>query len=72
MTNATINSRFLAATDTKTRSQILGAIAKHYGIDTQAAYAEVIDEDAEHLLDYLTEPVRSAARVVMARHGFSK
>ena len=72
MTNATINSRFLAATDTKTRGQILGAIAKHYGITQDQAFNEVIDEDAEHLLDYLTEPVRSAARVVMARHGFSK
>ena len=72
MTNATINSRFLAATDTKTRIQILGAIAKHYGITADQAFNEVIDEDAEHLLDYLTEPVRSAARVVMARHGLSK
>ena len=72
MTNATINSRFLAATDTKTRGQILGAIAKHYGITADQAFNEVIDEDAEHLLDYLTEPVRSAARVVMARHGLSK
>ena len=72
MTNATINSRFLAPTDTKTRSQILGAIAKHYGITADQAFNEVINEDAEHLLDYLTEPVRSAARVVMARHGLSK
>lgn len=71
MNNATINSRFLAATDTKTRSQILGAIAKHYGITADQAFNEVIDADAEHLLDYLTEPIRSAARIVMKRHGFS-
>lgn len=70
MTNAEINRKFLAATDKRTRFEILKAIANHYGISNQAAYDEVSGEEAEHLLDYLTEPIRSATRIVMARHGF--
>ena len=71
MTNAQINKTFLEVTDGKTRFEILKAIAKHYGITADQAFKEVIDADAEHLLDYLTEPIRSSARIVMKRHGFS-
>lgn len=68
MNNAQINRVFLAAIDAKTKGAILESIAKHYGISQEAAFDEVVDNEAEHLLDYLTEPTRSAASVLMQRH----
>ncbi len=69
MTNAEITKKFFAAVDTKTKTEILGNIAKHYGISQDAALAEVTDDEAEHLLDYVTGPMRGAARVIMQRRG---
>ena len=63
------NEEFLSAVDSKTRDEILASIANHYGITTEEAYAEVADEKAEPLLDYLVEPHRSAASGLMQRHG---
>lgn len=60
---------FLAATDEKCRAAILKNIADHYGITSEAAFAEVTDPDAEHLLDYVTGPMRAAVSVIMERHG---
>ena len=71
MNNAEINRAFLAAIDAKTKSAILESIAKHYGISQQAALDEVVNDEAEHLLDYLTEPTRSGASVLMQRHGLT-
>ena len=68
MNNAQINRAFLAATDTKTTGEILESIAKHYGISTQDAFEEIVSDEAEHLLDYLVEPKRSAVSVLMRRH----
>lgn len=67
MTNR--NAQFLAVIDSKTKAEILGAIATHYGISEQEAFEEVVDDQAEHLLDYMVEPQRSATRVLMQRHG---
>lgn len=69
MTAPQKNVAFLAATDAATRQSILGNIAQHYGITAQEALAEVTDPEAEHLLDYLTGPVRTATSVLMQRHG---
>jgi hypothetical protein len=68
MSNGTINKAFLAATDTKTKTEVLSSIAGHYGITKEAAFAEVTDAEAEHLLDYLTGPTRTALSVLMKRH----
>lgn len=68
MNNANINATFLAATDARTKAAILANIAKHYGITSDEAYAEVTDADAEHLLDYVTGPERAATSVLMQRH----
>lgn len=65
MTNAQTNKKFLSSIDTKTRSIILTNIAKHYGITQAEAYAEVTDNDAEHLVDYVTGPERSAVSLFM-------
>ena len=70
MINAEINKKFLAAVDAKSKDMILSAIAKHYGISPAEMYDELIDEDAENVLDYMVEPARSAAYVLYQRHGF--
>jgi len=68
MTNAQTTARFFAATDAATRAAVLGNIANHYGITQAEALAEVTDDEAEHLLDYVTGPTRAAVSVLMQRH----
>lgn len=64
-----LNQTFLHVIDTAAKRDILASIAAHYGITEHEAYAEVTDEDAEHLLDYLVEPQRGAVSVLMQRYG---
>ena len=71
MTNNVINQQFLAVVDAGTRTVILTAVAQHYGITEAAALEEVTQDEAEHLLDYLTGPVRTAASLSMRMHGFA-
>jgi hypothetical protein len=67
--NAQKNQTFLAATDSKTRESILSAMAAHYGITPAQALAELVNDEAEHLLEYLTGQIRTATNVTMKRHG---
>lgn len=67
--NAATTVRFLALVDSATKTAILGNIAKHYGISSEEAYAEIVDPDAENLLEYITGPERAAASLLMKRHG---
>lgn len=69
MLNHRANTTFLAAIDSATKDSILDSIATHYGISPQQAYDEVTAESAEHLLDYMVEPQRSATSVLMQAHG---
>ncbi len=69
--NAAITKAFFAATDAKTQSEILASIAKHYGISQSEALEEVIDDEAESLLDYLTGSIRTATSLLMKRHGMA-
>lgn len=71
MSNAQINQAFFAATDAKTKADVLANIANHYGITSAEAYEEVTAEEAEHLLDYVTGPTRAAVSVLMQRHRFA-
>ena len=64
-----IASKLFAVIDAKSRAAILGNIAAHYGITAEAALDEVTDDAAEHLLDYVTGPARSATSALMQRHG---
>jgi len=68
MTNR--NAQFLSVVDGDTKAAILESIAGHYGITAEQAFAKIADEQAEHLLDYMVEPMRSATSVVMQRRGF--
>jgi hypothetical protein len=60
---------FLSVIDSKTKAAILESIAVHYGKTPEVIYAEVTDGEAEHLLDYMIEPQRSATSVLMQRYG---
>lgn len=60
---------FLSVIDSKTKAEILESIAVHYGTTPEVIYDEVTDGEAEHLLDYIREPLRSATSVLMQRHG---
>ena len=71
MRNADITKAFFAATTAQARDLILRNIADHYGIDAQAALAEVTDSEAECLLDYVTGPERAATLALMRRHGIN-
>ncbi len=70
-TNHIATIAFFAATDAKTKTEILAAIAKHYGISESEALEEVTDEEAENLLDYLTGSIRTATSLLMKRHGIA-
>jgi hypothetical protein len=56
--NAKFNKAFLNFTDAATRAAILQNIASNYGITKEEVYEELTSDDAEHLLDYLTDPFR--------------
>jgi len=62
------NEQFLSVISSEAKELILGSIATHYGITPEAAYAEVTNVAAEDLLDYMVEPQRSAALVLMQMH----
>jgi hypothetical protein len=69
MTSNQINQAFLNATDSKTKNEIIASIANHYGITEGEAMAEVIEDGAEHLLDYLTGSTRTATSLLMKRYS---
>lgn len=69
MTNAAKTTQFLASVTPETKNDILDNIAQHYGITREQAYAEVTDDEAEHLLDYVTGPTRSGVSLFMSRNG---
>lgn len=62
-------AQFLSSIPAPTRAVILNSIAQHYGITQDVALAEVTDPEAEHLLDYMTEPHRTAALALMISYG---
>jgi hypothetical protein len=62
-------AEFLSVIDSKTKAAILASIAKDYRTTPDVIYAEVTGGEAEHLLDYLLEPTRSATSVLMQQYG---
>ena len=71
LSKADINHRFLSTLDSKTKGVILANIANHYGTTTDAILSEVTGEGAEHLLDYITGPIRSTVHLMMRQKGCS-
>ena len=66
-----ITAIFLSIIDSKTKKAILENVANHYGISESEALAEITDEEAEHLLDYLTGSIRAATSLLMKRHNLN-
>lgn len=71
-TNGDINRLFLDTITPQAKEQILESIAKHYGVSTLDIYDELVDSEAHHLLEYMTEPQRSAAHVLMQKYHLSR
>ena len=71
MSNNNATLAFFAATDSKTKIDILAAIAAHYGISQSEALEEVTHAESESLLDYLTGSIRTATSLLMQRHGIA-
>lgn len=69
ITNCQKNKAFLSVVDARIKAEILANIAAHYEITADEVFAELIDEEAEHLLDYVTGPKRSAYSALMQAHG---
>ena len=70
MTNQEINTQFLAEISESTKQIILKNIADHYGISTEQAYNEVIGEDAESLIDYMTGTDRDYYGLIMIQFKY--
>lgn len=64
------NTKFLNSITPQAKAMIVDSIAAHYGTTADAIVEEVCDPEAESLLDYMVEPARSAASVLMQKHGF--
>lgn len=67
MTNAQKNRAFLDTTSKEIRNIVLDTIADHYRTTADVILDEVIDPEAEHLLDYMVEPTRSVVHIQMRR-----
>lgn len=67
--NANVTKRFFSVTDAAVRADVLKNIAAHYGISTDEALAEVTDDEAESLLDYVTGPMRAGVLALYRRHS---
>lgn len=71
LTNSSITKAFLNQTDSKIKNEILINVANCYGITTAMAYEELISEDAESLMDYITGSIRPAISVIFNRFKVS-
>lgn len=69
MQNNERNKLFLETIDAAAKTEIVESIAGHYGTDAESIIQELTDEEAEHILDYMVEPQRSAASVLMQKHN---
>jgi hypothetical protein len=67
MKNSKFTFVFLNTIDAQTKDLILSNVANHYGITNEQAYNELIDEDAESLLDYVTGDLRAGVSVLVQR-----
>lgn len=59
MKNSELNILFLDSLDGRIVNQIILNIANHYAITYKEALSEVMDDDAESIMDYITGSLRS-------------
>ena len=69
--NGKINELFLSTLDGKTYQEIVGSMANHYGITIDQATDELIDEDAENILEYLQGGVRRGCSALFQKFKLS-
>lgn len=67
MNNGKINEAFLLSLDGKTYQEIVGSMAKHYSITIDQATDELIDDEAENILEYLQGGVRKGASALFQK-----
>jgi hypothetical protein len=65
--NGKINEAFLMTLDGKVYQEIIGSMARHYGISIDEATDELINEDAENILEYLQGAYRTACSVLFQK-----
>jgi hypothetical protein len=65
------NRIFLKTISTTSRNLILDNIANHYNVSREDAYEEVVGDEAEHLLEYITGVERNATLILMKRYGLA-
>ena len=53
------NVKFLTSLEREDFDAVIDDVAANYGISKAEALAELTDSDAENVLEYLREPVRS-------------
>jgi hypothetical protein len=70
--NGQKNKKFLNSLSHESglKNLILTNIADHYRIDIIKAYEEVIDEDAEHILEYVTGDTRPLTMLLVKYIGY--
>lgn len=71
MTPGAHNRQFLSHITQESKQLILDSIARHYGVTSDDIWEEVTGQEAYDLLEYMVEPHRGGAMVLMQRHGFS-
>ena len=69
MTNAEATAKFFANIDAGSKAAILANIARNYYITPAQALDEVLDDEAEDLLEYITGPARVLASGMMRHQG---
>ena len=62
---------FLETISKTAKNLILDNIANHYGISRDEAFEEVVDDEAEHLLEYVTGVERNATLILMKKYGLA-
>ena len=65
------NYGFFRNASAAVRDSIVKNICDNYGITREEMSAEIFGEGAHHLLEYLTDPVRSTVRLLMKIEGFA-
>ena len=70
MKNSIDNKSFLNKVSEDTKGLILKNVANHYGITTEAAYFELIDDEAENILEYITGDLRAVIHTIYKSFKF--
>jgi hypothetical protein len=71
LNNGKINEAFLSTLDGKIYKEIVGSMAKHYGITIDQATDELIHDESENILEYLQGGIRSGCSALFQKWKLS-